>query len=96
MTISIGSVITALAGILLTLLIGIIGWFLKRLIDELTNELNGVKTMANDTKIKLGLVELDNRNKYNNLLDKIELLFTQMDKLITEVKDINKNINNRR
>ena len=49
-----------------------------------------------DTKIKLGLVELDNRNKYDNLLDKIELLFTQMDKLITEVKDINKNINNRR
>lgn len=96
MTISIGGVIITIVGFILALLIGIVGYFLKRLIDELQNELDGVKVMANDTKIKLGLVELDNRNKYDNLLDKIELLFTQMDKLITEVKDINKNINNRR
>ena len=65
-------------------LISIIGYFLKETMEDLKD----VQNMAQETKIDLGLVKLDTKNKYNNLLEKIEQLFETNKEIISELKQI--------
>ena len=80
MGISTSSLVMLIFGIL----ISIIGYFLKKTMDDLKD----VQNMAQETKIDLGLVKLDTKNKYDNLLEKIEQLFETNKEIISELKQI--------
>ena len=81
---------SALAMLIFGVLISIIGYFLKKTMEDLKD----VQNMAQETKIDLGLVKLDTKNKYDNLLEKIEQLFETNKEIISELKQIkNKMIN---
>ena len=80
MGISTSSLVMLIFGIL----ISIIGYFLKETMDDLKD----VQNMAQETKIDLGLVKLDTKNKYDNLLEKIEQLFETNKEIISELKQI--------
>ena len=75
---------SSLAMLIFGVLISIIGYFLKETMDDLKD----VQKMAQDTKIDLGLVKLDTKNKYDNLLEKIEQLFDTNKEIISELKQI--------
>ena len=83
---------SALAMLIFGVLISIIGYFLKETMDDLKD----VQNMAQETKIDLGLVKLDNKNKYDNLLEKIEQLFDTNKEIISELKQIKDKMINRR
>ena len=75
---------SALVMLIFGVLISIIGYFLKETIEDLKD----VQNMAQETKIDLGLVKLDNKNKYDNLLEKIQQLFENNKEIISELKHI--------
>ena len=75
---------SALAMLIFGVLISIIGYFLKETMDDLKD----VQKMAQDTKIDLGLVKLDTKNKYDNLLEKISELSETNKEIIYELKQI--------
>ena len=75
---------SALAMLIFGVLISIIGYFLKETMDDLKD----VQKMAQDTKIDLGLVKLDTKNKYDNLLEKISELSETNKEIISELKQI--------
>ena len=75
---------SALAMLIFGVLISIIGYFLKETMEDLKD----VQNMAQETKIDLGLVKLDNKNKYDNLLEKIQQLFETNKEIISELKQI--------
>ena len=75
---------SALVMLIFGVLISIIGYFLKETMEDLKD----VQNMAQETKIDLGLVKLDNKNKYDNLLEKIEQLFETNKEIISELKQI--------
>lgn len=75
---------SALAMLIFGVLISIIGYFLKETMEDLKD----VQNMAQETKIDLGLVKLDTKNKYDNLLEKIEQLFETNKEIISELKQI--------
>ena len=75
---------SALAMLIFGVLISIIGYFLKKTMDDLKD----VQKMAQDTKIDLGLVKLDTKNKYDNLLEKISELSEANKEIISELKQI--------
>ena len=75
---------SALVMLIFGVLISIIGYFLKETIEDLKD----VQNMAQETKIDLGLVKLDNKNKYDNLLEKIQQLFENNKEIISELKQI--------
>ena len=75
---------SALVMLIFGILISIIGYFLKKTMDDLKD----VQNMAQETKIDLGLVKLDTKNKYDNLLEKIEQLFETNKEIISELKQI--------
>lgn len=76
---------SALVMLIFGVLISIIGYFLKKTMEDLKD----VQNMAQKTKIDLGLVKLDARNKYDNLLEKIQQLFETNKEIISELKQIN-------
>ena len=75
---------SALVMLIFGVLISIIGYFLKETMEDLKD----VQNMAQKTKIDLGLVKLDTKNKYDNLLEKIEQLFETNKEIISELKQI--------
>lgn len=75
---------SALVMLIFGVLISIIGYFLKETMEDLKD----VQNMAQETKIDLGLVKLDNKNKYDNLLEKIQQLFETNKEIISELKQI--------
>lgn len=74
----IGDLLFSLGGISLA----IIGYFLKKTLDELEK----VKAISYDNKTKLSLIELDYVNKVNGLNDKFEDLKEVMKALTIEIK----------
>jgi len=66
--------------------ISIIGYFLKKTLDELEK----VKTITYENKNKLSVIENDYLNKVANLNDKFELLYAAMKDLTNEIKELNK------
>ena len=79
---------SALVMLIFGVLISIIGYFLKNTMDDLKD----VQNMAQETKIELGLVKLDTKNKYDNLLEKFEQLFETNKEIISELKQIKNKI----
>ena len=75
---------SALVMLIFGVLISIIGYFLKKTMEDLKD----VQNMAQETKIDLGLAKLDTKHKYDNLLEKIEQLFETNKEIISELKQI--------
>jgi len=65
--------------------ISIIGYFLKKTLDELEK----VKTITYENKNKLSVIEVDYLNKINTLNDKFDDLKEVMKDLTQEIKALN-------
>ena len=83
---------SALVMLIFGVLISIIGYFLKETMEDLKD----VQNMAQETKIDLGLVKLDTKNKYDNLLEKISELSETNKEIISELKQIKEKMFDRR
>lgn len=83
---------SSLTMLIFGILISIIGYFLNKTMEDLKD----VQNMAQETKIDLGLVKLDTKNKYDNLLEKIEQLFETNKEIISELKQIKDKMIDRR
>ena len=66
--------------------ISVIGYFLKRTLDELEK----VKLITYENKNKLLVLEVDNLNKINSLNEKFEDLKQVIRDLTIEIKELNK------
>lgn len=77
-------ILTLIGGIM----IAIIGYFLKRTMDELKE----VKQMSYDNKTNIDILKIDYKNKHENLTDKFDELKLTMVELIKEIKELNKRI----
>ena len=66
--------------------ISIIGYFLKKTLDELEK----VKTISYENKNRLSVIENDYLNKVANLNDRFDLLYAAMKDLTNEIKELNK------
>ena len=66
--------------------ISIIGYFLKRTLDELEK----VKVISYENKNRLSVIENDYLNKVANLNDRFDLLYDAMKDLTNEIKELNK------
>ena len=74
--------------IIFSSLIAIISFFLKRTMDELKE----VKTLANENKSHLDVLQNDYKNKIEHLTEKFDELKLAMNDLIKEIKELNKSI----
>ena len=66
--------------------ISIIGYFLKKTLDELEK----VKTISYENKNRLSVIENDYLNKVANLNDRFDLLYDAMKDLTNEIKELNR------
>ena len=66
--------------------ISIIGYFLKKTLDELEK----VKVISYENKNRLSVIENDYLNKVANLNDRFDLLYAAMKDLTNEIKELNK------
>lgn len=78
-------ILTLIGGLMLT----IIGYFLKRTMDELKE----VKETTIDTRSKLAVLENDYINKVQSLNEKFDDLDDGIRELTKEIKELNKRIN---
>jgi hypothetical protein len=69
--------------------ISVIGYFLKRTLDELER----IKGVAYDNKSRLNVIEVDYLNKINTLNDKFDDLKDVIKDLTLEIKELNKRMN---
>lgn len=76
--------LTFIGGIMLA----IIGYFLKKTMDDLKD----VKIMAYSTKNELDILKNDHINKHNNLTEKFDELKTSVQDLTKEIKELNKRL----
>jgi peptidoglycan hydrolase CwlO-like protein len=70
------------------LIFSVLGFFLKRTMDELKD----VKAMSYDNKSQIDLLKLDYKNKVDNLTEKFDELKLTMSELIKEIKELNRRI----
>lgn len=78
------AILTVIGGVMLS----IIGFFLKRTMEELKE----VKVIAYDTKSKVQVLENDYLNKIDTLNHRIDMLYNSIDKLTSKIEELNKNI----
>jgi len=78
------SVLTFIGGLMLS----IIGYFLKKTMDELKE----VKQLSYDNRNKLDVLQVDYKNKIENITEKFDELKLTMSELIKEIKELNKRI----
>lgn len=72
--------------IVITIIVGVIGYFLKGVIDEV----RGNKSDISEMKTDLRVLESDTKNKQENILDKIETINEVIKDLMVEIKVISK------
>lgn len=77
-------ILTLIGGVM----IAIIGYFLKRTMDELKE----IKQMSYDNRSQIDILKIDYKNKYDNLSEKFDELKLTMVELIKEIKELNKRI----
>ena len=77
-------ILTFIGGVM----IAIVGYFLKRTMDELKE----VKQMSYDNRSQIDILKIDYKNKYDNLSEKFDELKLTMVELIKEIKELNKRI----
>jgi predicted nucleic acid-binding Zn-ribbon protein len=78
------SLLTVIGGLMLS----IIGYFLKKTMDELKE----VKELSYDNKSKLQVLQVDYKNKIENITEKFDELKLTLSELIKEIKELNKRI----
>ncbi len=78
------NLLTFVGGVMLA----IISYFLKRTMDELKE----TKTLAYDNKSKIEMLQVDYKNKIENITQKFDELKLTMSELIKEIKELNKRI----
>jgi peptidoglycan hydrolase CwlO-like protein len=78
------NILTMVGGVML----GIISYFLKRTMDELKE----VKNMAYDNSNKIAVLQVDYKNKIDNITEKFDELKQTMSELIKEIKELNQRI----
>ena len=78
------NLLTFIGGVMLA----IIGYFLKRTMDELKD----VKAMAYENRSKIDVLQVDYKNKIDNLTEKFDELKLTLSELIKEIKELNKRI----
>lgn len=71
-----------------TLLIAIVGYFLR----ETMTDIKQLKHVANDMEIKLRVIENDYLNKHTNLTIRFEELNQGVKELTKEIKELNKEL----
>lgn len=76
--------LTMIGGVMLA----VIGYFLKRTMDELKE----VKQMSYQNKGEIDILKTDYKNKIDNLTEKFDELKLTMSELIKEIKELNKRI----
>lgn len=76
--------LTMIGGVMLA----IIGYFLKRTMDELKE----VKQMSYQNKGEIDILKTDYKNKIDNLTEKFDELKLTMSELIKEIKELNRRI----
>lgn len=76
--------LTIIGGIMLA----IIGYFLKKTMDDLRD----VKILSYDTKNQLDILKNDHINKHANLTEKFDELKTSVQDLTKEIKELNKRL----
>lgn len=74
--------------LIITLLIGIIGYFLKGTM----NDLKDTKKMTMDLKSEVDILKTDYHINYDNLNDKVDDLKASICSLVNEIKELNKSI----
>ena len=74
-------ILTVIGGVMLAM----IGYFLKRTMDELKE----IKNVAYQNKNKISVMENDYINKINALNDKFDLLADNIKELTREIKNLN-------
>ena len=77
-------VLTFIGGLMLT----IIGYFLKRTMDDLKD----VKLLSYSTKNELDILKNDHINKHANLTEKFDELKFSVQDLTKEIKELNKRL----
>jgi cell division protein FtsB len=77
-------ILTLIGGVMLA----IIGYFLKRTMDELKE----VKSMSYDNKTQIDILKIDYKIRFDNLTEKFDELKLTMTDLIKEIKELNKRI----
>ena len=78
------NLLTIIGGVMLA----VIGYFLKRTMDELKD----TKSMASSNKSEIELLKLDYKLRFDNLSDKFDELKLTMSELIKEIKELNRRI----
>jgi hypothetical protein len=78
------SVLTFIGGLMLS----IIGYFLKKTMDELKE----VKQLSYENRNKLDVLQVDYKNKIENITEKFDELKLTMSELIKEIKELNQRI----
>lgn len=78
------NLLTIIGGIMLS----VIGYFLKKTMDELRE----VKLISYENQTEIKLMKNEHKNKYDNLTDKFDELKLTMTDLIKEIKELNKRI----
>lgn len=76
------AILTVIGGIMLS----IIGFFLKRTMEELKE----VKGVAYDTRAKVQVLENDYLNKIDTLNHRIDMLYNSIEKLTDKIDELNK------
>ena len=77
-------ILTMIGGVMLA----IIGYFLKRTMDELKE----VKSMSYQNKSEIEILKTDYKIRFDNLTEKFDELKLTMSELIKEIKELNKRI----
>jgi hypothetical protein len=78
------NLLTIIGGVMLA----VIGYFLKRTMDELKD----TKSIASSNKSEIELLKLDYKLRFDNLSDKFDELKLTMSELIKEIKELNRRI----
>lgn len=78
------TILTMIGGLML----GIIGYFLKKTMEDLKD----VKVLSYQTKGDLDVLRNDHQNKHTNLSEKFDELKYAMQELTKEIKELNKRV----
>lgn len=73
--------LTLIGGVMLS----VIGYFLKRTMDELKE----VKVIAYENKTKIKVLETDYVNKIDSLNQRMDLLYNSIEKLTNKIEQLN-------
>jgi len=87
-----------LIGMILTLTVGVIGYFLKRVmtqIDEMNDKLTLNKENVAENKSKIEILDIQSTSKFQHFNEKFDMLFTSLRDLTLEIKELNTTMKNK-